>query len=350
MSNPFSISFGLEPKEYISRHQQTDRIIGAFTEESPSNHTFMLSGIRGSGKTVLLANITETFEKKKDWIVINTSPDMDILNSIAAHLYGRKSIHTIFTEAKIDLSGIGIGISLKNATPIYDISVALERLLEEISKKKLKVLIAIDEIVNNHNVRAFSGIYQILLRKKLPVFLLMTGLYENINNLQNEKTLTFLYRAPKVYLEPLNRFSISTSYKKVLGIDDKTAKEMAYLTNGYAYAYQVLGYLYWENVINDQTAKGLSDILNEYDSTLSEYVYEKIWFELPETESKVVALLVKNGQMKNKDIREKLSLSDSQMAVYRDRLKRRGIIDTSRYGYFDLLLPRFREIVSFWID
>ena len=126
---------------------------------------------------------------------------------------------------------------------------ALERLLEEISKKKLKVLIAIDEIVNNHNVRAFSGIYQILLRKKLPVFLLM-----------------------------------------------------------------------------------------------------KIWFELPETESKVVALLVKNGQMKNKDIREELSLSDSQMAVYRDRLKRRGIIDTSRYGYFDLLLPRFREIVSFWID
>ena len=142
MPNPFSISFGLEPKEYISRHQQTDRIIGAFTEESPSNHTFMLSGIRGSGKTVLLANITETFEKKKDWIVINTSPDMDILNSIAAHLYGRKSIHTIFTKAKIDLSGIGIGISIENATPIYDISVALERLLEEISKKKLKVLIA----------------------------------------------------------------------------------------------------------------------------------------------------------------------------------------------------------------
>ena len=107
------------------------------------------------------------------------------------------------------------------------------------------------------------------------------------------------------YSFALNRFSISTSYKKVLGIDDKTAKEMAYLTNGYAYAYQVLGYLYWENVINDQTAKGLSDILNEYDSTLSEYVYEKIWFELPETESKVVALLVKNGQMKNKDINYK---------------------------------------------
>ena len=42
MSNPFSISFGLEPKEYISRHQQTDRIIDAFTEESPSNHTFIL--------------------------------------------------------------------------------------------------------------------------------------------------------------------------------------------------------------------------------------------------------------------------------------------------------------------
>ncbi len=140
------------------------------------------------------------------------------------------------------------------------------------------------------------------------------------------------------------------SYKNVLGIDDKTAREMADLTNGYAYAYQVLGYLYWEKIIDNNTATELNDIIDEYDSTLSEYVYEKIWFELPETESKIVALLVKNGQSKIKDIREKLSLSDPQMSVYRDRLKRRGIIDTSKYGSIDLILPRFKEIVSFWIE
>lgn len=350
MPNPFTISFGIEPKEYITRRQQTDNIVNTFIDENPSNHTYMLSGVRGAGKTVLLSSITELFEKKKDWIVINVSPDMDILSTIAAHLYSRKPIHNLFTEAQIDLSALGIGVSLKNSTPIYDISTAIDQLFEELKKKNIKVLIAIDEIVNNQNVRVFAGVYQILIRKKNPVFLLMTGLYENINNLQNAKTLTFLYRAPKIYLEPLSKFSIARSYKNVLGIDDKTAREMADLTNGYAYAYQVLGYLYWEKIIDNNTATELNDIIDEYDSTLSEYVYEKIWFELPETESKIVALLVKNGQSKIKDIREKLSLSDPQMSVYRDRLKRRGIIDTSKYGSIDLILPRFKEIVSFWIE
>lgn len=350
MPNPFSISFGMEPKEYITRRQQTDTIVNTFIEENPANHTYMLSGIRGAGKTVMLSSITEIFEKKKDWIVINVSPDMDILNTIAAHLYSRKPIHNLFTEAKIDLSALGIGVSIKNATPVYDISTALDRLFEELSKKNIKVLIAVDEIVNNQNVRVFAGVYQILIRKKKPVFLLMTGLYENINNLQNEKTLTFLYRAPKIYLEPLSKFSIARSYKNVLGVDDKTAKEMAELTNGYAYAYQVLGYLYWEKIIENKAATEIGDIIDEYDSTLSEYVYEKIWFELPQTESKIVSLLVKKGQSKTKDIKEELSLSDSQMSVYRDRLKRRGIIDASKYGFLDLILPRFKEIVSFWID
>ncbi len=350
MSNPFSLSFGMEPKEYITRPQQINKIIDSFSDESPSSYLFMLSGVRGAGKTVMLSNITETFEKKKDWIVINISPDMDILNSIAAHLYSRKSLQNLFIDAKIDLSALGIGISLKNSTPVFDITTALEKLFDELKKKNYKVLIAIDEIVNNENVKLFSGVYQILLRKKYPIFLLMTGLYENINNLQNEKTLTFLYRAPKIYLEPLNLFSIARSYRKVFNLNDDIAKTMANLTNGYAYAYQVLGYLYWENIYQNKKGKKPEDLIDEYDEMLSEYVYEKIWHELPEKEKQILSLLVINGEMKNKDIRNSLSLTDSQMSVYRDRLKRRGLIDVSKYGYLSLILPRFDQIARFWVD
>jgi hypothetical protein len=350
MANPFSLSFGTEPKEYITRNQQIDKIVSTFKEETPSNYAYMLTGIRGVGKTVMLSTITETFEKEENWIVINVSPDMDILTSIVAHLSSRKKLQNIFAGAKLDLSAFGIGVSVKDATPVYDITTALEKLLAELQKKNYRVLIAIDEIVNNPNVKVFAGVYQILLRKKFQVFLLMTGLYENINNLQNEKTLTFLYRAPKVYLEPLNKYSIARSYKKVFNLDENTAKEMANLTNGYAYAYQVLGYLYWEKSGEAHKSVNLDDLVDEYDSTLSEYVYEKIWFELPETEKRIASLLVRNGLMKIKDIREELGLTDSQMAVYRDRLKRRGIVDASKYGQLSLILPRFREIASIWMD
>ena len=71
---------------------------------------------------------------------------------------------------------------------------------------------------------------------------------------------------------------------------------------------------------------------------------------MPGTEKKIVTLLINNEQMKIKDIRDSLSLSESKMSVYRDRLKRRGIVDVSRYGYLSLNLPRFASIAKFWID
>ena len=46
----------------------------------------------------------------------------------------------------------------------------------------------------------FSDLYY----TELPCVLVMAGLFDNISNLQNEKSLTFLYRAPKkFFLEPL---------------------------------------------------------------------------------------------------------------------------------------------------
>ena len=123
-------------------------------------------------------------------------------------------------------------------------------------------------------MKVFVSTFQILIRNDLHVFLLMTGLYDNIQNLQNEKNLTFLYRAPKIELQPLNIRSISENYKNVLNVDDKTASEMAKLTKGYSFAFQVLGYLAWEN--NGFNKK----VLSSYKQYLEDYVYEKIWSEL----------------------------------------------------------------------
>ena len=156
--------------------------------------------------------------------------------------------------------------------------------------------------------------------------------------------------ADKIYIEPLNLFSIARSYSSILSLGDETAKEMAKLTKGYAYAYQVLGYLYYESASKNKGKVDHSELIRSFETTLSEYVYEKIWFGLPDTEKNILTLLVKNGQMKIKDIRGELSLTDSQMSVYRDRLKRRGLVDATSYGLLSLSLPRFAEIVSFWVD
>ncbi len=74
----------------------------------------------------------------------------------------------------------------------------------------------------------------------------MTGLYDNINDLRNEKNLTFLYRAPRMELLPLNLSNIADNYRKNLNIGDEEAERMAKLTRGYSFAFQVLGYFTWK--------------------------------------------------------------------------------------------------------
>lgn len=348
-NNPFTLSFGMEPSQRISRFSQTGEITGTFTSDNPSTHAYMITGVRGSGKTVMLTNLSEQFENEYDWIVINVTPESDILNSIAAKLYSRKELKNIFVKAKLDFSAFGLGVSIERGEQIFDIETALEKMLEELKKKNKRVLIAIDEIVSNEHVRVFASAFQLLLRRKLPIFLIMTGLYENIYNLQNEKTLTFLYRTPKIMLDPLSIGAISRSYESIFGIKKDLALSMAKLTKGYAFAYQALGYLYWNERSRSGNAPEIEQVLPQYDETLESYVYEKIWSELSPKEKEIVSIIANDEKVKVSAIREISGDANNSFSVYRDRLKKKGIIDTSTYGYISLKLPRFGEIIQAWI-
>ena len=59
--NPFSLSFGKEPVSLINRNVQSYEIIDTFEDENPVYQVCMITGVRGSGKTVMLTEINKTF-------------------------------------------------------------------------------------------------------------------------------------------------------------------------------------------------------------------------------------------------------------------------------------------------
>lgn len=77
----------------------------------------MITGVWGSGKTVMLADISKHFRKDKDWIVIELNPDRDLLYSFAAKLYDQKNLKDLFIKAKLDLSVLRIGVSIEKSNP-----------------------------------------------------------------------------------------------------------------------------------------------------------------------------------------------------------------------------------------
>ncbi|MBQ9042284.1 MAG: ATP-binding protein [Eggerthellaceae bacterium] len=338
--NPFSLTFGKEPVNAISRDKQMNEIVEGFVSDNPEFHACMITGVRGSGKTVMLTEVSAEIGGNKDWIVAELSPERDMLLALAAELSNRKELLQVFRDAKINLSFLGLGLEIDSEPPITDVVVALDRMLGRLTDKGKKVLVAVDEAVPNAHVREFASQFQIYIRKGYDVFLLMTGLYQNVYDLQNQETLTFLYRAPKFEMGPLNRALVARQYQRVFDIPKDEAAAMARVVQGYPYAYQVLGYLCYKRQLP------YAEVLDEFDAYLAEYVYEKIWSELSGKDRDVVDAMAAAESGKVGDIRGLAGMSSGEFSVYRDRLLKRGLVASDGFGYLRFTLPRFGEFAK----
>ena len=244
-NNPFTLDFGREPAEMIPRLNLMEKLKQTFMDEPASRHISMITEIRGSGKTVFMTRVAKQIAENPKWTVVELSPEQDLLDALLAQLQKDKTVLRFLKSAQINLPFSSVELKAEGTPEMKHPEILLEKILENMKKRGRKLLITIDEVTNNPNVRLFASIFQILIRKDLPLYLLMTGLYDNLRALQNEKSLTFLYRAPRITLESLNLGTIADSYQRVFQIEREPAVEMARDTRGYSFAFQVLGYFTW---------------------------------------------------------------------------------------------------------
>ena len=340
--NPFVLNFGKVPSQYISRELIIDEIVQEMIDPDAQNNCFMLTGTRGSGKTVTMTAIEREVSESEDWIVIRLNAERKMLESLVGKLYDSREFITKFVDANLNLSKFGIGLNIEAKSPVADIESALEIMLKEIQKKEKKLLVTVDEVSNTVTMREFVSAFQILIRENLPVFLLMAGLYENISDLKNEKNLTFLYRTPQYEMEPLNLTLIAERYSKVFGIKQEKAMDMAIITKGYPFAYQAMGKYIWE----EKTHKITDSVLVKFDEALSHYVYKKMWSELSEKDKWFMSFIVKKDSMQVSELLELTKQKKNEFSQYRERLRDKGLIDVSERGIIKLTLPRFDIFVE----
>ena len=102
----------------------------------------------------------------------------------------------------------------------------------------------------------------------------------------------------------------------------------AKITKGYAYAFQELGVLCFRKKGNES----LEDILPELKTELFAYSYEKIWEEMTEMDRMLASLLTDKEEYKRKEVLSLMGDKAKNYSMYRDRLIKRGILN-SRQGY-----------------
>lgn len=67
MQNPFTLTFGKSPLEPVERPVQTKEIIDTFTAEQINQQMFIITGVRGSGRTVMMTEISQKLRENDFW-------------------------------------------------------------------------------------------------------------------------------------------------------------------------------------------------------------------------------------------------------------------------------------------
>lgn len=339
-NNPFNITFGKEPSSIISRTQELEEVFNSFASSSPNSQVYILTGIRGAGKTVAMTTVSDHYKTMPNWITVELNPESEMLEQLASKLYDEGKLKKLFLKTDFSFSFTGIGLSISGDEPVTNVSTLLKKEFEYLKKKGQRVLITIDEAVSNRHMKVFAHEFQTFLRADYDVCLLMTGLYQNISLLEKQKSLTFLYRAPKIYLSKLNLMAISNSYRKIFEISENESIKLARYTNGYAYAYQLLG-----NILFKNKKKELDESsIDEFDENLFSRAYSIIYSELTEKEKQILQAALQAND--NESIINAIGIDRTQLSSYKKKLILKGVLSENRSSV-EFSLPRFDQFLRF---
>ncbi len=355
--NPFTRTPGVAGAAFIDMHY-ADEIIRNFESDYSSRYVYKIVGLRGSGKSVEYRKIVNKLADRKDWLVYTLSAAGDPVLTLTALLSKESFIDDRLHSTSISAGGdaetnavilkgkanFEITNTSENNPMYYSAEAELSGMIQKANDKGFKILVGIDDIAKTPEMVKFLSILgAMLLDDRKHIYFLCTGLSKNVEDFTEEPNLTFFKRSDPIETGPLNRYEIARMYQKLLEVEEKEAVRLAKFTCGYAYAYQVLGSLYFDKSKGDT----LEDLLPEFDKIMFGDSYDLIWKSLTGAEQELVKHIVTSDTGKASEIKAAMSHPQGYDSL-RQRIRNKHLINTDERGYVRIDLPRFKEYVTLW--
>ena len=258
----FSPSFGNRPSFLVGREQLLDQLEqGLQSRPGSRERAVVILGQRGSGKTVLLWELADRMRKQGFAVANPTIVSDGMLERILEKL---EDDCQLSADGKLHLSGGSVGalgfsadIQLeRDAATTKSPQQRLVQLCRQLTAKDRGALILIDELqASSPEVRHLIGTYQEMVGERLNVSLVMAGLPGAVSTTLNDRVLTFLNRARKITLPPLEQGEVDAFFKRSfdslgIAIASDLRRDAAAYTAGSPYLLQLVGHytcLYAEN-------------------------------------------------------------------------------------------------------
>ncbi len=355
-TNPFTPNFGQIPRHMAGRVQIISEILEAMEENlnSPAR-TSILIGARGSGKTALLSYIASKCHLN-GWISVNVGcvPGMqeDIFEQAVM-----AADNLLPKEKETHITGISLGqlFSIewsreKEEKPNW--RTRITKILEHLAAFNTGLLLTIDEVRPSlSEMIQVASIYQLLLREKRKIALLMAGLPSEVSMLLNNSSVSFLRRSSQYYLERVDDSDIEAAFRQTVEDSGRTigAHALAVATDaidGFPYMMQLVGYRSWqenkdsEEIVLKDVQNGILLAKKDFENrvlkaTVNELSKGDIAFlraMLPDKEKSEISAIISRTKK-----------SSGYVSRYRARLIESGVIEARGRGMVAFAIPELKN-------
>ncbi len=362
--NPFTPTFGVSPPLLVGRDDLIQEFASALDDGagSPGRAT-IYTGVRGTGKTVMLNKVQEVAEER-GWLVISETATPGFITRLSTiHLPG---IMAGFRSPgkRTRLTGLSLPFGAGGATwdstnrdaAPSDFRSQLEHVTDILAEYGTGVLITLDELHYQQidGLREFATTIQHTFREERAVAFAGAGLSSAVSPVLNDNVLTFLRRADRYNLGPVNLVDVERAIREPIEangreLDPVACTEAARATGGYPFLIQLVGRYTWQQNPRERVIKSpdVAAAVAAARRRLGSLVYEPALADVSNIDRTfLVAMAQDSGPSKMSDICTRLGVNANYGSQYRLRLIEAGLVESSRHGEVDFAQPLLREYLQ----
>lgn len=368
--NPFRPTFGVSPQVLAGRDRLLEDFELALAEGPGSPYrAILVSGARGIGKTVLL-NELEDVARGQGWVIARAHVGESLIDDLV-HATLPRLIADVADEAPrrtvtgASITGIGsISVSAPaDDRPAPTLIGRLREASELLRSRGTGLFITIDEVqsADPAAMKQLAIAYQDLVRDDFDIAFAAAGLPHGIDQLLQLEGTTFLRRAERLELGPVDRDAaidalLRTSADGGRPMDADAAADAADISRGYPYLIQLVGSLAWARAsLGDGPSITPSDVAAIRERAIDRMgaqVHRPSLSGVPDGEKIVLeamaGIMAETGEdsAPTGEIAARLGLTPQGLSPRRARLIERELVRAPQFGRLAFALPYFGEYIS----
>ncbi|MDR1189266.1 MAG: ATP-binding protein [Bifidobacteriaceae bacterium] len=359
-ANPFTPSFGITPPLLVGRDMEITALRRALVN-GPGDpaRAMLLTGQRGTGKTVLL-NALEDTAAELGWMVVSEIVQPGLAEELTRTVFPQMLAaldpdHATSSVTGVSASVLGIGGGLtRQVVERYPIEPSLRQQLEALARLQAQsdkgVFISLDEVHRDeiNELKPLFHAIQQCFRQGLPVAFCAAGLPAAISGLLSENVLTYLRRADRFQLGPVPDALVSAGLAEPIERAGRTiTKEALGLAvdaiQGYPFLIQVVGFELWEanRSATEIGADAAETAVLRAAGTARRLVHEPALADLSEADRRFLIAMAHQGAepVRIASIMAGLGATRDHVNKYRSRLIAAEVVEPAGRGLLRFTIP-----------